>query len=431
MPEETNPETPNELTPSATWKSVGERSPAPKSPPRITKISIIDDKLPPTNNSISIVHVNSSIKANDNLENSKSSGENSLAILSSKRRLSKAQSSTYVVELQERLLSALRSDLSNVIGIFSRTECTCGFSLLDDEMIALTLYNRYVWPFNTEGNKTSVPNWNVPNKSRFITCAQCSISYQPTLHIRMYTNHSSARPTRTPSEIDLAETLSENVRYISPRDVRCGLETLTSRIGDRVIDPFTLHNTDPTLYWNLLWYAARAGVPSGFLATDSSRGDAQRTLTSDATGCPIVIAWREDVLRAKARNLFAGLHGGDLSLHQIFPAAGAETLADLRDVAQLLDGSLHNMKRAMLLYRKHSYLLRHLFRANQKNDFQDNGWSAGQSPSSGKSPPGSPRDLTAARELFIGLLYIAHFFKKSMVMTALTPGAEDEQSKEV
>lgn len=361
--------------------------------------------------------------------------------LSPTRRLSSTLSSNWVSNLENRVLQALHQDISCVVGMHSRTPCRCGYSLLDDEILAHSMFNFSAWPFSKEGKKTHLPSWSQPSSAP--TCPQCHSSYCPKLHVRIYGKSDSAISSSVSASESLVDHWSLSVKYLSPKDVRLGVEEIVERVGEPVIEPKYMQTYRPDLYWNLVWYGCRVGLPLGFLAHDASvasielfepgswspRPTPSRTnlLLLDSLKCPVVVGWREDVVRVKVRNLFAGRLANDLKLSDVFPhSESEERVAHLQFIAELLDGSPSNMKKAIFLYRRYAGLLRHLFRKQMKFDGPRRSHSAKElSPRAPAVAEGSDVEKTAskaevttdtaAREMFVGLLFLAYFYKKASV----------------
>lgn len=350
--------------------------------------------------------------------------------LSPNRRLSSTTSSNWVSNLENRILQALKQDLTCVVGMHSRTPCRCGYSLLDDEILAHSMFNFSAWPFSRDGKKVHLPTESQPTSS--LTCPQCHSNYSPKLHVRVY---GKAEPSFSNSE-ELTEHWALSVKYLSPREVRHAVEEIVERVGEPVIEPKYMQTYRPDLYWNLIWYGCRVGLPLGFVAIDAStielfepeswspRPAPSRTnlLLLESLKCPVVVAWREDIARVKVRNLFAGRLANDLRLSDVFPQSESEErIAHLQFIAELLDGSLINMKKAIFLYRRYAGLLRHLFRidgpkrTHSSKNLSPRIVATDATETEGSSTKTETSSGTAAREIFVGLLFLAYFYKKASV----------------
>ena len=68
-------------------------------------------------------------------------------------------------------------------------------------------------------------------------------------------------------EKELKVVWRESVSHLSPKGLRLALEEQMEGIGERVADPCWLHVHRPAVYWNILWFATRLNVPTGFLAS--------------------------------------------------------------------------------------------------------------------------------------------------------------------
>jgi hypothetical protein len=147
---------------------------------------------------------------------------------------------------------------------------------------------------------------------------------------------------------------SLEVSHLSPFGLRFELEELVLRVGECVNDAHWLHAQRPELYWGIIWYSNRCSLPSGFSTVASadvpSSSGLQKIFES-----PVVVGWRESVVRAQAHKILSGddkeVSGiiSGLNLIDLFPSCSAEEVNTLRiGVSDKMDGSPAGMRGAML-----------------------------------------------------------------------------------
>ena len=283
------------------------------------------------------------------------------------------------------------------------------------------MYSPQAWPFNSAGKAVATASRESPSE---YTCPQCSASFIPQLRIHCFVkrpptwrDRDSALDESLPYDIDLESLWESKVRYLTAREVYSQVEDLVSKCGSLAIDPNFLLKSSPDLYWSLVLHSVCIGLPTGLKAAQlsGSSGHIDATLASDsyamqAVSSPVVIGWQEQVVQARARHLFScGASDQELRLGDVFFGADEDSLALLYEIGGLLDGTVSSMRRAMLQYKQILHIIHHYFTP-----------SLGPSNGSVKgdihhTPTAPVRDTvsTIPRELFIGLLLLAHYFERT------------------
>jgi hypothetical protein len=250
-----------------------------------------------------------------------------------------------VVTVHEKLLdlfSGIARRRGSVVGISCCTPCPhCRFSMTEEEILsgwcAGSGYDDHV-----KGNPRSRFARNM-SAIHQVTCRHCSEHFSPKLTVGVY-SHEEAGGTVQCSHL-------ETVPFMSPFGVRFELEQLLSTEGgEAVIFAEQLRKRHPTVYWGVQWYSARLNMPCSLLASDSY---SSTSMTPPVSVCelPVVIGWRECVVRANACKVISGLDSEPLRIADVFPECSAEDVQYLKtEVASRLDGSTHNMRSAMLRY---------------------------------------------------------------------------------
>jgi hypothetical protein len=295
------------------------------------------------------------------------------------------------VDLQERIIDALEVEFvagGSVTGISSCTRCvTCGYCMLEEEVTALWCryqaqdihhqsmdkilqqerLNAKRRAEYTGGHEKadSLAAWATESckmiAAHKLTCPQCTTEFNPLLHVRSYrlaseTEVESAGDGRSKGELVRERPeWSVEVSHLSPFGLRFELEELVLRVGECVSDAHWLLAHRPELYWGIIWYSNRCSLPSGFTAVLSvdtpSSNSLQKMLES-----PVVVGWRENVVRAQAHRLLsgdkegvAGVSEGGLQLVDLFPSCSIVEIDTLRTgVGDKMDGSPAGMRSGML-----------------------------------------------------------------------------------
>lgn len=249
-----------------------------------------------------------------------------------------------VVTVHEKLLdlfSGIAQRRGSVVGISCCTPCPhCRYSMTEEDILsgwcAGSGYDDHV-----KGNPRSRLARNMTAIHQ-VTCRQCSEHFSPRLTIGVYSSCEGAGGAVQCSQL-------ETVPFMSPFGVRFELEQLLSTEGDKVvIFADQLRDRHPAVYWGVQWYSARLNMPCSMLAPVSSP-----EMMSGPPVCelPVVIGWRECVVRANASKVLSGLDSEPLRIADVFPECSAEDVQYLKtEVASRLDGSAHNMRFAMLRY---------------------------------------------------------------------------------
>ena len=327
-----------------------------------------------------------------------------------------------VLSLQSQILDIMRNNISTVIGVHTHNQCSCGYSLLDDELQALAMCNPQAWPFNSD-SKRAVNTTSYLSSSEYI-CPGCSTTFIPQLYVHCYVKRPPTWRDRDttldeslPYDVDLESICETRVRYLTCREVYNQMEELVSKCGSVVIDPYFLLKNSPDLYWSLVLHSVRIGLPTGLRAANLTvtSGLTNASLASDsyamqAICSPIVIGWQELIVQARARHLFScGASDQELRLGDVFFGADEDSLAVLYEIGGLLDGTVSSMRRAMLQYKQHLHIIHHYFAPSLD---PSNGSVKGVLP---HTPTASVRGTasTMPRELFIGLLLLAHYFERT------------------
>ena len=326
-----------------------------------------------------------------------------------------------VLSLQSQILDIMRNNISTVIGVHTHNQCSCGYSLLDDELQALAMYNPQAWPVN-RGSKPFTSTSYL--SSIECICPQCSTTFIPQLHIHCYVkrpptwrDRDTALDVSLPYDVDLESLWESNVGYLTAREVYSQMEELVSKCGPVAIDPYFILKCSPNLYWSLVLHSVRIGLPTGLKAANltATSGLTNASLANDsyamqAVCSPLVIGWQEQVVQARARHLFScGASDQELRLGDVFFGADEDSLAALNEIGGLLDGTISSTRKAILQYRQHLHILHHLFTPSLGTS---NGPVEGGIPHTPTTPT---RDTvgTTPRELFIGLLLLAHYFERT------------------
>jgi hypothetical protein len=253
-----------------------------------------------------------------------------------------------VVTVHEKLLdlfSGIARRRGSVVGISCCTPCPhCRFSMTEEDILSGWCtgsgYDDHV-----KGNPRSRFARNM-SAIHQVTCRHCSEHFSPRLTVGVY-SHEEAGGAVQCSHL-------ETVPFMSPFGVRFELEQLLSTEGDEaVIFAEQLRNRHPAVYWGVQWYSARLNMPCSLLAPDSYSSSEMTSMTPPVSVCelPVVIGWRECVVRANACKVISGLDSEPLRIADVFPECSAEDVQYLKTaVASRLDGSTHNMRSAMLRY---------------------------------------------------------------------------------
>ncbi|KAK6471464.1 DENN domain-containing protein 4B-like [Huso huso] len=92
-------------------------------------------------------------------------------------------------------------------------------------------------------------------------------------------------------------TQGVTVAYLSPLVLRKELESLLENEGDGVLAQPQLVDSHPIIYWNLVWYFQRLGLPSNLLALlSTSQPGSQLTQTSPDESCAVRVRLMWDTL---------------------------------------------------------------------------------------------------------------------------------------
>lgn len=253
-----------------------------------------------------------------------------------------------VVTVHEKLMdlfSGIARRRGSVVGISCCTPCPhCRFSMTEEDILsgwcAGSGYDDHV-----KGNPRSRFARNMAAIHQ-LTCRHCSERFSPRLTVGVY-SHEEAGGAVQCSHL-------ETVPFMSPFGVRFELEQLLSTEGgEAAIFAEQLRNRHPAVYWGVQWYSARLNMPCSLLAPDSYSSSEMTSMTPPVSVCelPVVIGWRECVVRANACKVISGLDSEPLRIADVFPECSAEDVQYLKtEVASRLDGSTHNMRLAMLRY---------------------------------------------------------------------------------
>ena len=249
-----------------------------------------------------------------------------------------------VVAVHEKLLdlfSGIAQRRGSVVGISCCTPCPhCRHSMTEEDILsgwcAGSGYDDHV-----KGNPRSRLARNMTAIHQ-VTCRHCSEHFSPRLTIGVYSSCEGAGGAVQCSQL-------ETVPFMSPFGVRFELEQLLSTEGDKVvIFADQLRDRHPAVYWGVQWYSARLNMPCSLLAPVSSP---EMMTGPPVCELPVVIGWRECVVRANASKVLSGLDSEPLRIADVFPECSAEDVQYLTtEVAGRLDGSAHNMRSAMLRY---------------------------------------------------------------------------------
>uniref|UniRef100_A0A9J8A8P7 DENN domain containing 4B n=1 Tax=Cyprinus carpio carpio TaxID=630221 RepID=A0A9J8A8P7_CYPCA len=149
--------------------------------------------------------------------------------------------------------------------------------------------------------------WSSDDSNLNTTCPFCSAPFVPLLNTDSSSETSSQSESSVPS---VGGAPQVTVAYLSPLVLRKEMESLLENEGDAVLSQVQLLDSHSILFWNLVWYFTRLGLPSNLLQllrtspltarlTQGSEGAAVRvrllwdTLTPDTEQWPaLYMLWR-------------------------------------------------------------------------------------------------------------------------------------------
>jgi len=192
---------------------------------------------------------------------------------------------------------------ARVVTLHSQTPCvqaSCPYLMLDEELMA-------IWsgfPMGQSGMPYVCKHGAGMGTAHTVCCPACGAPMSCRLTVRCVAL--SAPPESGEGTVAVAWT--EDVAHLSPFGLRYALEQEMRSSGLRVTDPAWLHGKHPELYWNLMWYCARMGVPSGLAALPpaaaaAARGCATQPHPWDGA---VLVAWSPRDANARARASLRG-----------------------------------------------------------------------------------------------------------------------------
>ena len=175
----------------------------------------------------------------------------------------------------EDIQSAIESTITkkHYVGIYNFSPCACGHAKLDEEIIAS-------WSGVTNSSEDRFFHKDIYSAHR-VLCPNCYEEYTPQLHVRCYNE-----------SMDIV--WKEDVQYLSAYGVRFLLEMLLEEEGLQVVDAEWMRRHAPIVYWNMLWYAVRMNLPTGWLP---------HSIIDEESFNFTVTAWRPCVLEARIHRI--------------------------------------------------------------------------------------------------------------------------------
>lgn len=297
-------------------------------------------------------------------------------------------------ELQDRLLENFANDFTQqkrALSIHNYNPCReCGYVMMDEELMN-------VW-FRASSIDVHKPTDRMRscrdlNQDKGIVCPECERSIQPKLYITCLSLTPSQTSEGGETLQDLHILWQQEVLFINPFLLRFEVEELLVKFGERINQIDWLYTYYPAIVWNILWYSNRCHLPSGFTtkeqvdyaqslpsSTSSSApsapvtptkkqrddyfpklyprkeyeiigtsNDFERYYKKDDLDLPIIIGWRESVVKAKVLRLLQGKSGNYLDIRDLYPDLSDKEFEIITgSVLSNLDGSPFGMRQAML-----------------------------------------------------------------------------------
>jgi hypothetical protein len=201
------------------------------------------------------------------------------------------------------ICDAFRDDTlarAHVVTLHSQTPCvqaSCPYLMLDEELMA-------IWsgfPVGQSGMPYVCKHGAGMATAHTVCCPACGSPMSCRLTVRCVALPESG-------EDALVVAWNEDVAHLSPFGLRYALEEEMRNSGLRVTDPVWLHGKHPELYWNLLWYCARMGLPSGLASLPPAAAAAarERATQPHPWDGAVLVAWSPRDADAKARAALRG-----------------------------------------------------------------------------------------------------------------------------
>lgn len=360
----------------------------------IEKLSI-DDKSNTTSkdNHTTSESISSNLKTQDNETNIASDESNNLSVYSVQ------------TQLNDLMHEKFKQD-RKVVGISSQTKCSCGFSMLDEEILsAWSGYDR-----STEENKIMMnKEKDILHDLHLISCPSCRKQISPKLLIKCFTAEIIDMKTKSrgkTKEMPQLELLwSTDVDYISPYALRYAIEDLLRSVGFEMLNAKLLQRYHPIVFWNLTWYNSRLNLPCALLPISKSLDHIENERDifasfrfdevnpSDFEGWfgPVIVGWRETVVRARIAALFFNPMQIGIGLSDLFVGISTDHCKEIAKLAENMHSSPSAMRLSILT-------MRTILQERQELDNNEFGQSI-------------------SRQLYVMMLTIAYMFKTSVSAT--------------
>ena len=253
-----------------------------------------------------------------------------------------------IIDIEE-LTHTVIQQRGRVVGMHSASPCQkCGYYLLDDEVMA-------VWagfgPCQEHKELTSAEKYEKDIvKAHSLSCWNCGETLTPMLHVKEYKVNETQR-----NILSLDSEWKSTVPYLSPYGVRNCIESLIAESGTEILSSPLLLVKYPTIYWNILWYSIRFILPSGINTSDSlegfladeNSGHCFRGLPITTLAGPIVIGWRECVVEARIKRIFAN-EDDDILLKDLFPGADEDEVSAAENLISTFESGAHDFSRIVI-----------------------------------------------------------------------------------
>ena len=244
--------------------------------------------------------------------------------------------------VEAEFVAAISADLA-VVGVFSESPClSCGHLMFDDEVMAS-------WGGFCDNSR---PKDGDIVSAHVILCPSCKAEITPTLHVR----HCHLLK---PSDA-IAVEVKADVPYLSPYGLRYMVELIMAEHSFRIANAVWLQEKHPMVYWNWLWYCSRFNAPSGlFFDHNQLDGVANPEFSSPWLG-PVLTAWRECTLRAKAEKVIrSGGTEGVLGLRDIISGISEKDCEIVHHVMSNVAEGIHGVAQLLTRLSRVKSLLDH------------------------------------------------------------------------
>lgn len=225
-----------------------------------------------------------------------------------------------------------------IVGMHCLTPCECGHVLLDEELlVAFSLSNR----LEKDGGLTD-------KTAAGIICSTCGANCPPRLHVRCYDTPATST-SGIDSTTELVEVRSFNVSYLSPFILRARLEAEMIKHGTVCGSANWLLEKRSDLYWNVVWFCRRLGLPTGLRVEEPGPAESGMDTTFRVLTAQVVTGWRATTVDARIRCLVAGLDftAANFSFiaKYLFPQFDRDFL---EGIFEDLDGSFSGLRQAIV-----------------------------------------------------------------------------------